>query len=191
MQCWMGRLAAVVAGSAALVSCDNAFKSSRASAPTTASQGFELSFAFDDGSSEATVVTGAVARLELAVPVVGFRRVANAVAGTVDPSRLSISPSVDLGDPQVDGIAAGSNAADRLAADGRLHSSPAADGRTSVVIELDQSALPPFPLGRMVWSVVVLDDVNRGSDPLRVGLTTRAPDRPTASLTLEIPPNAG
>ncbi len=171
----------------AVVGCNRAFRSRAVPAPAP-SESFELTFAFAGGGSEATVVSGDAATVELALPTIGYRKVVDVGADFVDASRLSIAPSVDLGDPQAGGVPLGTDVAAELAAAGRLHAVRSADGRAAVQVVIDEADLAPFPIGRMLWSIVVLDDVDRAALPLYVGLTVRAPDKPTATLALEIPP---
>lgn len=186
MDRWRWCAALVAALVLACAGCDGAFKSPGRVAGGTGSQ--EFSFEYADGTTEATVVVGAPVVVELALPSIGFRRAADPDAGVVDATRLAVATSVDLGDPLAGGIEAGSDVAPLLAAAGLLQVTRAADGRPVIAITLDDDGLAPFPFGRMLWSVVVLDDIDRPSDALFVGLTVVAPDRPTAVVTLEIPP---
>lgn len=186
---WWRRLGAAALAIAIVgTGCNRAFRAGTGSTGGAESGSLELSFAFADGSSEATVVSGGLASVEVALPSQGFRKVVDTAAGSVDPTRLAVAASVDLGDPQAGGYAAGSDVAAVLAAAGRLHATRAQDGRPAVAIDLAEGDLAPFPFGRMLWSIVVLDDIDRATAPLYVGLTVRAPDRPTATLALEIPP---
>ena len=168
--------------------CDNALRGSGGAGSTIDNTHYELTFAFDDGSAESTVVMGALSRIELALPTVGYSRVLSVLDDLVDPARLAVSPSVDLGDVSGDFIAAGTNIATTLHDLGRLHALEMPDGRPGIAIEIDDGELPAFPIGRMLWTVTVLDDIDRVSNPLQVGLTVRAPDRPTVALSLQIPP---
>lgn len=180
-------LAGALAGGAA---CDRALRNDSRD-PASFGGSFELTLAFEDGTTEATVKSGDTTLLTLALPTSGYRRVADAGTGEVDDARLSVAPGVDLGDPQAGGIAAGTDVLGLLIAAGRVSVDVGADGRVVVAVELDEGELAPFPIGRMTWSFVVRDDIDRDSLPLFAGLTVLAPDRPTTVLALEIPPSSG
>ncbi len=168
--------------------CDSALKRTGGGGSIDAGASHQFDLAFPDGSAEATVVMGGAAVLQLALPVSGYSRVVDAGTGALDATRIDVISNVDLGDPSGDFAPAGSDVAEELAAEGKLAAFEWPDGRPGLALELDDGALPAFPIGRMVWTVTVLDDIDRVSAPLQVGLTVQAPDRPTVALALEIPP---
>lgn len=181
-------IAFAIAGTLVAVACDNALRSRSGRSTVGGGANYTFTFAWPDGNSEATIVSGGGASVELALPATGYQRVVDPVHGTVDATRLSVTASVDLGDPAGEFIAAGTDVAPRLDAAGRLLGRRADDGRPEIELTFEEADLAPFPIGRLVWTVSVLDDIDRAAPPLQVGLTVRAPDRPTAVLTLEIPP---
>jgi len=175
-------LVAAIAGAA----CDGAFRSGGAG--ETGGTTFELELAFDDGSDEATVIEGEAALLRVQLPRSGYDRVVVQSQASVDVSRVAIFVDVDLGDPMQGGFAAGENLVEWLDAAGRIAVELPADAPPRLLVTLDTVDPIPFPVGRMLWSVLLLDDIDRASQPLRVGLTVRALDRPTAVAQFEIPP---
>lgn len=185
---WNGRAACAAMVWLAASGCDNALKSSGPRSSVGGGITDQFGIAFEDGSAEATVVMGGTARVEVAVPISGYARLVSVAKGTIDAARLRVSANVDLGEPGGNFLLAGTDLAPDLDAFDRLQATTAPDGRPVIVIELDDGELPAFPVGRMVWSVTALDDIDRESAPLQVGLTVRAPDRPTVALSLQIPP---
>jgi hypothetical protein len=152
--------------SAGVSGCDGSLKRTGAGAPVTGGDSHQFDLAFPDGTAEATVVMGGAALVQLALPIAGYSRVVNPGTGALDPTRLHVLTNVDLGDPSGEFAPAGTDLAADLAGDGKLAAIEWPDGRPGLTLELDDGALPAFPIGRMVWTVTVLDDIDRLSAPL-------------------------
>lgn len=173
-----------VAGIAVVSACDAAFHGRHLAATSTPA----LSFAFSDGSRNDQAVQGEPVELVITLPRVGYSLAVDPATNVIDSARIVLTSDRPLGDPQSGGIDPGVNVTPFAESQGWLTVVDGGGATFDVHVAMDSGAPLLFPTGLLRFTLFVVDDADRTSDPFVVELTLASPARPTLVLRLERPP---
>ncbi len=170
---------------ALLCGCDSAF-SSRGVTSIVPLGSIELSF--EDGSTDIEADEGSPIVLILKVPDRGYHKCVDPVNDHVDPDRLAIIANLPIGDPLNGGFAPGDSLTRFFLDQGWITLEDVVDRRVPLHIRIDTGNPHKFEIGFWIFTITILDDLERESEPLSASMSLKALDRPSAFIRAEIPP---